>query len=125
MPSEESSAFRSPDASAHRTHHAHHALTDILHEAMRLDRARDHARAAHLLDENLNKYGDAPAPQRVQALVLRAELAVALDELIEARGVLAEARQIPLTASARASLDAELLRADQLETFLTHRGCAG
>src|SRR5690606_38828408 len=112
MPSEEPSAFRSTDASAHRTPPARPALTDILHEAMRLDPARAHARVAHPLYDNLNTYRDAPAPPRFQALVLRAEVAVSLQELLEPRGALAEARQVALTVTARASLAAPIPRAD-------------
>jgi hypothetical protein len=57
--------------------------------------------------------------------VVRADLACALGDLIESRGILAEARQIRLDAKAKAEAVLELDRADALETFLTHRGCAG
>ena len=62
---------------------------------------------------------------RFQALLLRADLAVSLNELVEGRGVLAEARQIRLSADEREALAPDLRRADDLESFFTHRGCAG
>lgn len=102
-----------------------HPLHKVLQEAGRLDRACAFADAARLLDDILASGTDAPAPLRFQALVLRADVAVSLDDLIEARGILAEAKQVALTAGDRASLDSDLIRADQLEVFLTHRGCAG
>jgi hypothetical protein len=101
------------------------SLPDVLTEAIRLERARDHAEAARLLDEGLKVHQRAPAPLRFQALVLRTDLAVSLNELIEARGILAEAKQVALTADERESLGPDLRRADDLEVFLTHRGCAG
>jgi hypothetical protein len=100
-------------------------LQDAIAEAARLDTAGAHTDAVRLLDDTLNAHPEAPATLRFQALILRAELAVTLDALIEARGILAEARHIVLTADDRASLGADLTRADQLEVFLTHRGCAG
>lgn len=100
-------------------------FTSIFLEAVRLDRARDHAGAARLLDDGLKTHERAPAPLRFQALVLRADVAVAMDELIEARGVLAEAKQVALCADDRELLGADLRRVDDLEAFLTHRGCAG
>src|SRR5690606_25693077 len=72
------------------------SLPRPLAEAEGLDRARDHAGAAVLLDEGLARHGGAPAPLRFRALVLRADLAVSLNDLIEARGILAEARQVAL-----------------------------
>ncbi len=102
-----------------------HSLQDAIHEAARLDRARAYAEAARLLDDSLKIRSDAPALLRFQALILRAEVAVSLDELIEARGILAEAKQLTLNADDREALTSDLIRADQLEVFLTHRGCAG
>lgn len=100
-------------------------LEDAFARAVALDRTRDHAGAARLLDEVLARTRGAPAPRRFAALVLRADLAVSLNELIEARGILAEARQIMLTPAEREGMAADLRRADDLEVFLTHRGCAG
>jgi hypothetical protein len=105
--------------------HSSLALKDIIAQAAQFDRARDHAGAARLLDEGLKEFAGAPAPQRFQALVLRADVAVSMNELIEARGILAEAMQVVLSAVDRDSLGADLRRADDLEVFLTHRGCAG
>jgi hypothetical protein len=92
---------------------------------MRLDAARNRAGAASLLDAALAKNEKAPAALRFRASLLRAELAADAGDLIEARGRLAEALQIRLDAKERAGLSAEARRADDLETFLTHRGCAG
>jgi Arc/MetJ-type ribon-helix-helix transcriptional regulator len=106
-------------------HSRFHSLSEVLTEAVRLDRARAHAEAARLLDEGLENHKGAPAPLLFQTLILRADLAVSLNELIEARGILAEAKQVVIPAVDRESLGSDLRRADDLEVFLTHRGCAG
>jgi len=100
-------------------------LETLLAEAARLDHARAWQQAARLLDAGLTAHPQAGAPVRFRALVLRADLAVSLSELIEARGILAEAKREPLTAADREALGADLRRVDDLEAFLTHRGCAG
>jgi hypothetical protein len=101
------------------------ALSDALQEAARLDALRRHAAAAALLDEALERHKDASGTLRFQALVLRADLAVSLNDLIAGRGILAEARQIRLTEEERERTTTDRNRADDLETFFTHRGCAG
>jgi hypothetical protein len=94
-------------------------------EALRLDAIRERAAAASILDDALKGASDAPEPLRFRALLLRAELAVDSSDLITGRGILSEAVRVPLTPSDRESLSAELSRANDLEAFLTHRGCAG
>lgn len=96
-----------------------------LQSALSQESRREHAAAAQTLDAALERHPDAPAPLRFQALLLRADLAISLNDLGEARGILAEAKQVPLRPSDRESLETELRRVDDLEAFLTHRGCAG
>lgn len=100
-------------------------LSHALREATWLESRREYATAAALLDAALYSQGISPAPLRFRALVLRAELAVSLNAGGEARGILAEARQLHLDGAERESLETEMRRADDLEVFLTHRGCAG
>ena len=100
-------------------------LSKALAEATALESRREYAEAARLLDDAVARDQGAPAPLRFQALVLRTDLAISMNDLGEGRGILAEARQIRLSAEERESLSADLRRADDLEAFFTHRGCAG
>ena len=100
-------------------------LSEALPLALALESQRTFGDAAKLLDASLANEPEAPAPLRFKALVLRSDLAVSLNDLGEGRGILAEARQIRLTAEDRTTLAADLRRADDLESFFTHRGCAG
>ena len=109
-------------------------LKAALNDALRLDAARDRVGAAAALDaalddlETVGAESDRAAATpgtRFRALLLRAELATDAGDLIGARGWLAEARQIRLPAEESEALSTESRRADDLETFLTHRGCAG
>ncbi len=100
-------------------------LSHALEAANGLDAARRHDEAARLLDAALNEAQNAPGNDRFRALVLRADLAVTLGNEGEARGILAEARQVALSKAQKEALETDLRRADDLETFLTHRGCAG
>jgi hypothetical protein len=100
-------------------------LHAALLSALQLEARRDYSAAADILDEAAKNGDGSPALLRFRVLLLRADLAVNLDDLGTARGVLSEARQIRLTAGEKDALDAELRRADDLEVFLTHRGCAG
>ena len=101
------------------------SLSEVFQEALRLEAAHDAAAAATALDIALVEDEHAEAVLRFRALVVRADLACTLGDLIESRGILAEARQIRLDARAKTEASAEIDRADALETFLTHRGCAG
>jgi hypothetical protein len=100
-------------------------LSEALRTAMELESRRDFVAAARLLDDAVSREPEAPSVLRFQALMLRAELAMTQNDLGEARGILSEARQIPLRPADRESLSSELRKADDLEVFLTHRGCAG
>ena len=100
-------------------------LAASLDAAASLESRRAYAEAAELLDVAMTQDKEAPAPLRFQALILRTDLAVSLNDLGMGRGILAEARQIRLSAGERESLAADLRRADDLEAFFTHRGCAG
>ena len=106
-------------------------LSDTLATALALESRRAYEEAAQLLDAALvgspGSPGilEAPAPLRFRALLLRADLAVSMNDLGPSLGILAEAKQIRLTAEEREALSSELRRADDLEVFLTHRGCAG
>jgi hypothetical protein len=100
-------------------------LSKALADATLLESRREYAEAAKILDEATTRDKGAPAPQRFLALLLRTDLAISLNDLGEGRGILAEARQIKLSAEEREALSAELRRADDLESFFTHRGCAG
>ncbi len=100
-------------------------LVAALAAAVRLDAARDRAGAISLLDAALESTENEAGATRFKALLLRAEFAVDTGDLIDARGWLAQARQIRLGAAGREGLSSELRRADDLEAFLTHRGCAG
>jgi hypothetical protein len=117
MTSPPSAESPSPAASA--------PLRAALDQAVALDARRAHAEAARLLDEAVSAHPEAAAPLRFQALLLRTDLAVSLNDLVEGRGILAEARQIRLTADEREAIAADLDRAGDLEAFFTHRGCAG
>ena len=74
--------------------------------------------AAQMLDKALAHDEPAPPTHRVQALVLRAALAVSLDDKPLARTLLTEARQIQLNDDEQAGLTAEFQRADDLEQML-------
>jgi hypothetical protein len=100
-------------------------FSNTLDAAISLESRREFAEAARILDEAVAKDKDAPAPLRFRALLLRTDLAILLEDLGAGRGILAEARQIRLSAEEREALGSELRRADDLEVFFTHRGCAG
>jgi hypothetical protein len=114
-----------PPSAESRSTAASAALRAALDKAAALEARRAHAEAARLLDEAGTAHPEAPAALRFQALLLRTDLAISLNELVEGRGILAEARQVRLTAEERGTLAADLARAEDLEAFFTHRGCAG
>lgn len=78
----------------------------------------DYVLAAKTLDIALARNEDAPAVQRVQALVSRAGMAIALGDKEQAKKILAQALQIPLENEDRATLADELQRVDDLEQSL-------
>ena len=78
----------------------------------------DDAAAAKMLDNALAQEESAPASQYVQAWVARAGLAITLGEAEVARTLLAKVQQIVLGEEDRASLHAELGRANDFEQML-------
>ena len=79
------------------------------------DSKGDSAMAVRVLDMALARHRDAPAADRVRALVYRAELAVAMGTPEDAMPSLASLRNEPLDDADRATLRAELARAAELE----------
>ncbi len=91
-------------------------LTLVLQSAARLGDAKgDHATAARMLDKGLVRYADAPATERVPALVYRADLALRMGDPRRATDALAEIRALDLGDGARAVLAAELATAAEIE----------
>jgi hypothetical protein len=78
----------------------------------------DFAKAAEVLDKALAHDDPAPPAHRVQALVLRAAVAISLDDPDHARRLLAEMRSIPLDDETRAALTDEMQRAEDMEKGL-------
>jgi hypothetical protein len=100
-------------------------LSQALELAKELEVQRHYEAAARILENALSENMSGSTTVRFQALLLRADLAISLNDLGEARGILAEAGQVPLSPQDRESLASDLRRFDDLEVFLTHRGCAG
>jgi hypothetical protein len=78
----------------------------------------DFAAAARMLDKALAQQDNVPPTHHVQALVLRATIAVSLNESTLARQLLSEVQQISLTADERAMLINEFQRIEDLERTL-------
>ncbi len=79
----------------------------------------DHRQAAKILDGALARAGDAPNADLVEALVYRAEMALALSDHGRAGELLARVRAIPLDAAERERLADSLAGADDIETILS------
>lgn len=79
----------------------------------------DYAQAAQMLDKALTDRAAAPAADQVAALVMRAAIAIGLEDKSAARTLLGEMRSISLTDAERETLIAELERAADLEAGLT------
>ena len=75
----------------------------------------DHAAAIAVLDAGLTRHADAPAVERVPALVYRAELAVRTGDHRGAAATLAEIRSLALDDGDRAAVAADLAIAAELE----------
>lgn len=96
-------------------------VAKALHMASLLgDSKEDYAAAAKILDRLLSSETPVviPPPARVKALILRAAMAVHLDDTPLAARLLAEADQIPLTPTDRTDLSDDLLRAEDLRDTL-------
>ncbi len=78
----------------------------------------DFAKAAQTMDKALAQKEPVPSVHLVQALVLRASLAISLDDQQFARTLLTQVRQIELEAHDRETLAVELQRADDLEKLI-------
>lgn len=90
-------------------------LAKILDVAARLgDAAGDDAKALKTLESGLTRYPDAPAVDRVRALLYRAELAVRVGKPKLAQASLTQAKAVKLDAATRASLAEELAHTAEL-----------
>jgi len=90
----------------------------LLGAARQGDAHGDEQRAATLLEKGLQRHPDAPAPDRVEALVYLAELRIRLGEDDRARELLAEVARTPLTHDERASAEPSLTVGDELRARL-------
>ena len=82
------------------------------------DSKGDTETAIKTLDAALSKHPDAPAVHRVQALIARAAMAVAMNDLTTAERVLAEARLIQLSDEEQVALASEFQRAAEIEATI-------
>jgi hypothetical protein len=78
----------------------------------------DFKKAAEVLDKALANDEPVPAAHRIQAMVLRAAVAISLDDQPLARTMLTDMRQIPLQDEDRAALAEEFEKATDLEQLL-------
>lgn len=90
----------------------------LLGAARHGDARGDDVTAARMLDAALRRHAAAPAEERVAALVYRAELALRLDDPVNARDVLAEVQRISLDEAARERLRDDLAAAAELSRRL-------
>ncbi|MEV4379640.1 VOC family protein [Streptosporangium sp. NPDC049644] len=82
------------------------------------DSRGDHQQAAKILDGALARAQDPPSVDLVEALLYRAEMAIALSDRERAGELLTRVREMPLDASARERLSESLAGADDLEAIL-------
>ena len=78
------------------------------------DAKGDDAGAARMLDKALARHAEAPAVERLPALVYRAELANRLGDSEAMQAALTTARALPLSPEERAQLGADLAAMDDL-----------
>jgi hypothetical protein len=85
-------------------------VAKALHTAALLSHSKeDPAAAVKVLDHLLRMEDPTPTPpQRVKALVMRADMALRLDDVARARACLAEARDVVLTQDERAAAEDDL-----------------
>ena len=79
----------------------------------------DEVTAAQMLDRGLARHATAPAVQRVEAMIYRAELALRLDDQEHARRLLDAVQQIELTDDEVLTLAGPLSTIDELREQLT------
>jgi hypothetical protein len=91
--------------------------TTLQNAVVQADSRGDHRQAARILDGALARSDPAEDPiTQVEALVYRAEIALALQDPVTARQMLARAHRVELTADARHQLAATLETATELAT---------
>jgi hypothetical protein len=91
-------------------------LSRATHAASLLERAGDYAAAVARLDGALVRDDEGePASHRLQALVVRAGLAVTMNDLELGRNLLSSARDLRLLDAERTALTDELERMSELE----------
>ncbi len=115
QPSAESNDETSKDTPAKSTATK---LSRALHAADLLAEHGDFAAAAKMLDAALAHDDPAPASQRVQALILRANVAINMNDLPLAHRLLIQMRQIVLTEEEYATLTEAFQNAADLESLL-------
>lgn len=76
----------------------------------------DHAQAARVLDLVLGKSAEASAPLRYKAFVLRADIAVSMDDPQLAKRYIGEAERLPLSAEEREEASAAADRLEELKS---------
>jgi catechol 2,3-dioxygenase-like lactoylglutathione lyase family enzyme len=97
----------------------HERFARALHTAALLgDSKGDHPAAAKLLDRILASEATRSATEQVQALVLRADMAIRMDDRARAERLLGDARKIQLTSEDRAAIGDDLRRAEELAEAL-------
>jgi hypothetical protein len=91
-----------------------------MHNAALLGNSKEDPEAAAKVLDHILRSEDGPktAPQLVQALVMRADMALRLDDRPRARESVTEARATSLTGAERAAVRDELARLDDLENAL-------
>lgn len=84
------------------------------HAARLGDAKGDHPAAVAILDSALERFADAPAVDRVRALLYKSELAVRMDDSEMAAAAFEQARSVTLTDEEQASLQGEMAHVDEL-----------
>ena len=99
------------------------SLSGVVAVAARLaDAHGDEAKALRTLDSGLERFAEAPAPERARELLYRAELALRLGKAELARAALAAAQSLPLSAAEQAAVAAELTHVLELMSSLEPSG---
>jgi catechol 2,3-dioxygenase-like lactoylglutathione lyase family enzyme len=90
-------------------------LARVIDVAARLgDSKGDHVVAMRTLDNGLARFADAPAADRVRALLYRAELAVRMNDGVDASTSLNEAQAVELTDADRTVLESDVAHVTEL-----------
>jgi catechol 2,3-dioxygenase-like lactoylglutathione lyase family enzyme len=86
----------------------------IEHAARLGDAKGDHAAALDILDRGLARFADAPATERVRALLYKAELAIRAGDRVLAVAALRDVDGIPLTDDERTDLATDIAHAREV-----------